>query len=79
MYNDVLLQIFVFVVCMLERATTTRDVIYAVSWSVRQLTRELERQPTSQRVNVRTAPFSWPLGERHGVTCFFLRTVYSYV
>jgi hypothetical protein len=60
-----------FVVCVLERATTTRDVIYAVSWSVRQLTRELERQPTSQRVNVRTAPLSWPLGECHGVTCSF--------
>jgi predicted transcriptional regulator len=57
---------------------TTRDVIYAVStWSVSQLSRETKRLTTLQRVNARTAPFFWPLGESHGVTCFFRISLYS--
>ena len=76
------LRVFVLGVCvyMYVGATTTRDVINAVYWSVSRSTREPKRPPTSQCVNARIAPFSWPLGECHGVTCrFFVFIVLLYI
>jgi hypothetical protein len=55
-------------VCINVGATTTYDDIYTVYRNVSRSTREHKRSTTSQCVNSRIAPFSWPLGECHGVT-----------
>jgi hypothetical protein len=55
-------------VCLNAEVTTTYDDTYTVYRNVSRSTREHKQSATSQCVNAHSAPFSWPLGECHGVT-----------
>lgn len=48
----------------------TMTIHGTIYWVVIKSTRGSRRLSTSQRENSRTAPFSWPLGECHGMTCY---------